>query len=173
MKNVFIKCSIILIFLSFYTTSIQAQACKDASVNLDSDGHYTLKAKDIILPLYLSEPNISFSPMQFTCDDIGVNDVNVLIYTSVETFIHCQSKVTVNDVTPPTAKCFSGLHVVLDGKGQYEFKPQGINLQSSDACSEVGFRFIPSRVRCTDPNPINVMMIARDNALTPELLGKM
>lgn len=158
------KLYILVLFLfSICSMTIQAQACRDITVSLDANGYYALKETDIVHPIY-TEEHITISPAEFTCDAIGTHQVRVLIYTDTDTYIHCTSTVTVEDNTPPEAKCFSSLHVILDGQGQYEFVPQSINLQSSDECSPVGILFFPPKVKCTDTSPMNVLVVARDES---------
>jgi hypothetical protein len=157
-----LRLPVAFIFMAVQWT--QAQVCLDVTVSLDANGYYKLQKSDIIHPNYLTEDHITFSETEFTCEDVGVQMVDVLFYGSVNTYTACVATVVVRDVTPPAISCLSNLHVVLDGQGQHTFQPQNINYQSADECSRVGFRFVPSRVSCTDPNPIDVLVIARDES---------
>jgi hypothetical protein len=156
--------SLCFVFSCLAVQLIQAQVCLDVTVSLDANGYYKLQKSDIIHPNYLTEDHITFLPTEFTCEDIGVHTIDVLFYGSVNTYTACEATVVVRDVTPPVSTCFSNLHVVLNGQGQHTFQPQTINYQSTDECSKVGFRFVPSLVTCTDPNPMDVLVIARDEA---------
>src|SRR5690349_1477356 len=117
MKSIRNYFSLLLLFLLNLPVTSYAQFCKNATVQLDSTGNYTLVSTDIINVQLIPQYQISFSPNHFTCDDIGDNEIKVLLFSAIDTFITCFPIVTVIDAKPPVAKCVSSINVVLNEKG--------------------------------------------------------
>ena len=166
MKNNYITFIISLLSIACSVTGLKAQLCVDATVALESDGTLVLDP-DRVLNFQLATGQSAFViPAYFTCDDIGSPTLVALhVVENNDTIYTCHKYVTVVDSTPPVALCKSNLHVQLGENGFYRFSLSDANDSSYDECSEISVKkFIPDRITCTDPNPMDVMMVLRDIA---------
>ena len=97
MNSAFKLYSILLCLFSLLSISLHAQVCRNNTVNLDANGHYTIKKEDVVQPFYLTEDHILIYPREFTCADIGNNTVRVLIYRDATEYIECTANVLVKE----------------------------------------------------------------------------
>ncbi len=145
-------------------THAYAQTCNNATITLDANGTATLDVGQV-LNFHLGPDQSAFVlPAYFTCENVyEPTAVTVYLIDNGDTTNVCTQDVTVVDSNPPLARCKSNIHVQLGENGEYRFVFDDVNDHSYDLCTEVTTKkFFPDRIRCTDPNPINVMMVVRD-----------
>lgn len=166
MKTFYRSFFIILALILSSATYIQSQLCVHDTATLNPDGTYILDP-DQILNIDLEPDQSAFViPNYFTCDNLhDRTPVTLYLIDNGDTIDLCTKYVFIHDSTPPVAMCKSNLHVQLDEDGEYNFKFNDVDDHSFDLCTRiVSNKFFPDRISCTDPNPMEVMMVVRDLA---------
>ena len=163
MKTIYKSLLSCLVLIAGSITFAQAQLCVNVTATLDEDGTFVLDPNDILnFELQPGQSVIGF-PLYFTCEDVYQPTPVTLYIVGDDTTYLCQQDVIVIDNEPPVAKCRSSRHVQLDENGEYKFRSDDLNNNSYDLCTEVATKkIIPDRIRCTDPNPMEVTLIVRD-----------
>ncbi len=116
--------------------------CKDITVSLDGSGNVTIPVQNINNN---STDNCFFSytvqQYSFTCSNIGPNTVTMTIVDGSNNSASCQSVITVQDVTPPTANCAMLLPISLGANGTAILTAGQVNNNSTDNCGSGGLSF--------------------------------
>ncbi|NRA50853.1 MAG: HYR domain-containing protein, partial [Phaeodactylibacter sp.] len=109
--------------------------CQNITVQLDSDGLYSLAPGEIagIPSDGCGDVEVSLNVNEFDCSDIGVNTVVLTVEDENENVNSCTAQVIVEDTIAPTALC-QDITVELDEGGAIILTPAQINAGSSDAC---------------------------------------
>ncbi|MBK9254944.1 MAG: HYR domain-containing protein [Saprospiraceae bacterium] len=116
--------------------------CQDITVNLDATGNVTIGAGQIIVggiaavTENCSAPgDITFqmSQTQFTCANIGVNQVMLIVTDDCGNSAACLANVTVRDVTPPVIACPANVTISLAPGDCRGYISNGAN--ATDNCS--------------------------------------
>ena len=112
--------------------------CNDITVQLASDGTYTL-TQDNINAIGAGSTDVSgpltfsVAPSSFDCADVGANTVTLTVTDAYNNSATCDATVTVQDVIPPTAVCKT-VTLYLDVLGSATLSATTINNGSSDIC---------------------------------------
>ena len=101
---------------------------EDAIIPLNEDGEVTVSIR------YDGDADVKFELDKsfFTCDDIGLNTVNLTYTGDYEGT--CTSQITIVDVTAPNVSCVGNYDLVLDQNGKANLSPEDIMVSSSDNC---------------------------------------
>ena len=131
--------------------------CKNITANLGITGTVT------VAPALVnngSSDNCSFTlsltPNTFTCFNIGMNMVTLQVTDVGGNTATCMAKITVKDVTAPTARCKNPT-IFLDEAGQASLTIAQVNNGSSDACGISTTSISKTMFNCgeiTGPNPV-------------------
>src|SRR5690606_14496392 len=110
-------------------------SCNNADLFLDTSGQ-------AILPYFWinssfdpdgSITNIELSKYQFTCTDVGEQNVVVTVTDDLEAVARCTATVHVMDTIRPMVHC-ADVTVVLDNNGQISIKAEDVDTGSTDNC---------------------------------------
>ena len=131
--------------------------CKNITANLNILGTVTVAASAVNNG---SSDNCSFTlsltPNTFTCSNIGMNTVTLQATDAGGNTATCTAKITVKDVTAPTARCKSPT-IFLNEEGQASLTVAQVNNGSSDACGISTMSISKTMFNCgeiTGPNPV-------------------
>ncbi len=109
--------------------------CQDITINLDQNGLATITADDVDGGSFNNCGNIttSINVNSFDCTSVGDNIVILTVTDDNNNTFTCESTVTVNDITPPTALC-QNILITLDQNGLATIEAMDIDNGSFDAC---------------------------------------
>ncbi|OWY24852.1 hypothetical protein C7N43_15525, partial [Sphingobacteriales bacterium UPWRP_1] len=136
--------------------------CQNSSVQLNTSGTAGLTAGQVNNG---SSDNcgiqsISVLPNSFTCANVGSNTVTLTVTDVNGQSATCSALVLVQDVTPPTAFCQSGIIVSLNSGGTGSITTSMVNNGSSDNCGIASVTASPLNFTCADVgNPIVVLTV--------------
>lgn len=139
-------------------------SCQDLSINLNASGNATITANDIDNNSsdLCGINNLSLDISSFSCDDVGDNTVTLTATDLAGNTNTCTAKVTVADVSPPTAIC-KDFTIELDDTGSATLQPEDINDGSVDACGIANLALDLASFSCTDIGAHTVTLTATDN----------
>jgi HYR domain-containing protein/type IX secretion system substrate protein len=103
----------------------------------------------------------SVSPSNFTCANVGVNTVILLVTDVNGNTATCSTTVTIIDNMPPTAKC-KNIVVMLDGSGNASITAGDVDDGSSDNCDIASMSVSPSSFTCADTGANTVTLTVTD-----------
>ncbi|MBK8699752.1 MAG: hypothetical protein IPN29_09445 [Saprospiraceae bacterium] len=132
--------------------------CLDISVNLDPTGNVSIVAADVnnnstdncMAPSLL---NLTATPLDFTCDEVGPNNVVLTVTDACGNASTCVAVVTVVDTVPPVAICETAIYVYLDDDGLATIDTTDINNGSWDNCAIDTMTLSVSAFDCSDVGP--------------------
>jgi hypothetical protein len=120
--------------------------CQNVEVFLDGNGAVTVFPDDInngstdacginnvVFSSNPANENIQFSELTFGCNDLGGQEVVLMVFDNSGNMSSCLATVTVTDNISPEARC-QNLEVFLDGNGAVTVFPDDVNDGSTDAC---------------------------------------
>ncbi len=138
--------------------------CQDLVVQLFADGQFSLLASAVDggSSDACGISAISASPLQFNCQNVGINQVLLTVTDNHGNNAMCTANVTVQDNTPPTAVC-QNITVYLDDQGQVAISGNAIDAGSTDACGIASYLSMPSSFDCSQLGPNQVSMLVTDN----------
>jgi len=124
--------------------------CQDVTVDLDATGNAS------ILPAQVNNgsPNacglgqLSLDVSNFTCADVGDNEVTLTITNSNGNTGSCSATVTVRDVTTPDAQCANITRSLDPVTGTVTINSSDVDFQSTDACGIVDYSLSNSSFDC-------------------------
>ncbi|MDO7136207.1 HYR domain-containing protein [Algibacter lectus] len=111
--------------------------CANITVQLDASGNASINPEDIDGGSSDNCSTITFSASKtaFTCDDLGVNSVTLMVTDANSLETTCTAEVTVVDSIAPEAICFNEIDVAIDSAGNASITVADINNGSTDNCS--------------------------------------
>lgn len=114
----------------------QANCISDLILSLDENGIVNFTANDIDSGSTdaCGIASMEIFPTQFDCDDIGFQDIVLVLEDTNGNTSECTSLVIVQDVLPPTPVC-KDITVQLDAAGQIAITAEAINDGSYDNCA--------------------------------------
>ncbi|MAT55510.1 MAG: hypothetical protein CMN32_13620, partial [Saprospirales bacterium] len=129
-------------------------ACLNPTVVLDNAGNASITTADVFDAANSSDncgnPYAVFvTPNTFDCSNIGANTVTLQIIDNAGNTALCTATVTVQDNTPPEAKC-KDITLVLDPNGVASIVPSDIDDGSSDECGPVTLSVDEDEFYCSD-----------------------
>ncbi len=137
--------------------------CKNITANLSTSG------KLFLLPSAVdngSSDNCSFTlsvtPSMLTCANLGINTVTLQATDGSGNMGTCTAKVTVKDVTPPTALC-KNITLNLDDTGHAVMTAAQVDNGSTDNCSISSRSILRTDFNCSDiGGPVNNFLTVTD-----------
>lgn len=129
--------------------------CKDLVIELDALGFANVTAEDIDYGSFdncaIYSVTIDESESNFTCDDLGLNFVDLDITDSSFNLTSCESEIEIVDLLSPVANCVD-LLIYLDDTGTASISPNEINGNSTDNCGIAAYEFedFDGAFDCTD-----------------------
>ncbi|MCG8326877.1 MAG: T9SS type A sorting domain-containing protein [Chitinophagales bacterium] len=122
--------------------------CKDMIVQLDANGSASITTTDIDDGSYAlcASPTLSLDINDFTCDNVGENDVTLTATDISGNTSTCEAIVTVESTTPPTANCTD---VIIDfgnsnGIINLDLNASDVNNGSTVVCGDPILSLFPS-----------------------------
>src|SRR5687768_12531172 len=163
MKTIYKKFFTLLVIIVSSFTFIQAQICVNVTAALEPDGTYVLEPSKVLNVELQPHQTAYVIPNFLTCDNLyEPTQVTVYVVDNGDTINLCTQSVIVVDSTPPVARCKSNIHVQLNEYGEYNFVLNDANDNSYDLCTKITtHKFFPDKISCTDPNPMNVLLVVR------------
>lgn len=138
--------------------------CRNATINLNAQGVATLTVADVNNGSFDNCNIVQFilSKTQFTCADLGDNQVTLTGRDQSANTASCTATVTVRDLILPTAKCKNTI-ANLGANGTVTVIPDAVNDGSSDNC---GFTLSlnPNTFTCVNIGVNVVTLRVTDNA---------
>jgi hypothetical protein len=139
--------------------------CKNATANLNNLGMIT------VLPTAVdngSSDNCSFTlsltPASFTCANIGLNTVTLSVTDNSGNTSTCTARVTVKDVTPPTALC-KNFTIFLNDLGHATLTTANVDNGSTDNCGITSKVLLQTNFNCSDIGaPVNNFLTVTDGS---------
>lgn len=124
--------------------------CKNAIANLGANGTVSIDANTVNDG---SSDNCSFTlsvtPNTFNCSQLGLNVVTMQVTDAGGNTRTCTARVTVKDVTPPTALC-KNITVFLNDVGKKTITAADLDNGSFDNCSISSRSLLTSEYNCGD-----------------------
>ena len=133
------------------------------TLQLDSNGQAILNAADVDggSSDNCGIANISVSPENFTCADIGPNTVTLTVTDVNGNSASCTSTVIVEDNIAPTAVC-QNITVQLDANGNASITAADVDGGSNDACGIASTTIDVSSFDCSNVGANNVVLTVTD-----------
>ncbi len=105
---------------------------------------------------------ITLDKMDFNCDDIGINIVNMVVTDASQNSATCQSQISVNDFSPPVPICINNLSLFLDEQGEANLLASQIDGGSYDNCGVESISVNPDVFTCKDKGENEVILTVKD-----------
>ncbi|MFC0604488.1 LamG-like jellyroll fold domain-containing protein [Winogradskyella pulchriflava] len=137
--------------------------CQDITVQLDASGNVSIFAADIDGGSTDNCGSVSLSASQtnFTCADIGTNNVTLTVDDGNGQTSSCVAVVIVEDNIAPTVSCQS-ITIQLDAFGNTSIVAADIDNGSSDNCGSVTLSASQTNFTCADIGANNVTLTVDD-----------
>lgn len=137
--------------------------CQNITVQLDATGNVSITGSQVGGASIdnCGVASIDATPTDFTCADIGDNNVTVTATDGSGNTNNCASVVTVEDNLPPTANC-QNISVQLDASGTFNVDAQDVDLGSADNCSVASVTVTPSVFDCSNLGVESVTLTVSD-----------
>ncbi|MCH2043195.1 MAG: gliding motility-associated C-terminal domain-containing protein [Saprospiraceae bacterium] len=131
--------------------------CQNISVSLDITGNVIVNAADIdagsndnCSTIILSINSIGNTSVTYACADTGVQNVTLYVEDLGGNIDSCTATILIEDITPPTVSCLTGVNLYLDPAGTLTAVPADIDGGSSDNCTVATTTVSPSSLNCSD-----------------------
>ena len=144
-------------------TAPQAR-CRNLTIQLDANGNASLTTVQVdngstdacgIKMRTLSNYN-------FTCNDIGTNEVNLYVTDNNDNVSNCTAIITVEDKIEPVALC-KNITVYLNAQGTATISAADVNNGSSDACGIKSYQLSKTTFDCSSKGANTVLLTVTDN----------
>ncbi|HAD12119.1 MAG TPA: hypothetical protein DCF33_06735 [Saprospirales bacterium] len=137
--------------------------CKNTIANLGANGTVTVAPSAINNG---SSDNCSFTlslaPNTFNCNQLGVNVVTLTVTDAGGNTRTCTARVTVRDVTAPTALC-KNITIFLNDVGKKSINAIDLDNGSTDNCSISTRSLLQTDYNCSDIGaPVNNLLTVKD-----------
>ncbi|WP_197463471.1 BspA family leucine-rich repeat surface protein [Cochleicola gelatinilyticus] len=139
--------------------------CTNTTLFLDEFGNAILSETDVITTLEdnCSIGSTSISPTQFTCENIGDNEVLIITQDANGNATECTAIVTVLDEVPPTVFC-SNITIELDALGTASITATDLDATSSDNCEIAELTIDTTTFSCDDLGENSVVLTGIDTS---------
>lgn len=136
---------------------------KDIVVDLDRTGKVTVLPHQLYHEVRdnCTVESVSASKLNFTCNDIGVNEVTLTINDAQGNLVETTARVTVGDGIAPVVMAKNAT-VVLDNNGNGSITVDDINNGSTDACGIRHISLSKNMFNCNDLGEQIVELIVED-----------
>ena len=135
--------------------------CRDITVDLDSNGVANITVNDIDNGSFdnCSITSRALNDYNFSCGDVGLNQVILSISDGAGLNDQCIGSVTVRDVIAPVARC-KDITVIIGGVGSATILPQEVNDNSFDNCGIQSLFAFPTTFTCSNigNNVVNLLV---------------
>jgi regulation of enolase protein 1 (concanavalin A-like superfamily) len=134
--------------------------CQDVSIQLDDNGQASTTAAAVnnASTDNCTISSYSLSQTSFDCSDIGENTVILSVTDESGNTGTCSATVTVEDNTPPLAKC-KNLTIALDANGNATIAEDAVNKNSTDNCGIASYSLSQTSFNCSDAGGINLVVL--------------
>ncbi|MBL4593391.1 MAG: gliding motility-associated C-terminal domain-containing protein, partial [Flavobacteriales bacterium] len=139
-------------------------SCQNITAYLDNTGNISITAASIDGGSTddCAIDTLIASPIQFTCNDIGANNVTLYVYDTYGNVDSCVAIVTVFDTIAPVASC-QNITAYLDNTGNITILDNDVDGGSTDACGISTVTASPTTFTCVEIGANNVTLIVTDN----------
>lgn len=137
---------------------------QNLTVYLDNSGNANITVNDINDNSFdaCGISNISISKSSFNCNDIGLNQVDLIVTDNSGNIGSAQAIVTVLDSIKPNAIA-QNLTVYLNQNGETTITPQMVNNGSFDNCQVTNLSISKSTFNCNDIGSNTIILTASDS----------
>ena len=146
----------------------------DLSVQLDIGGSVSITTGDVDNGSYdnCSIASMTLSQYEFSCDDVGNNDVTLTVTDSNGNLsdMHATVTVTVSDDMPPTAIA-QNITVQLDAAGAVSITADEINNGSSDNCGIASMELNVYSFSCDDLGDNTITLTVTDGGANSQTVN--
>lgn len=144
------SCSANVTILDTNSVNIFAR-CIDTTIYLDASGSFTIDSSFVDDSSYAicGIDGVDLSQYNFTCNDIGVNQVKLYVIIAGIYVDSCIANVTVLDTLNPVAQC-KNITVYLDSFGNASIDSSDVDNGSYDNCSSITFNLSQTSFTCLD-----------------------
>ncbi|WP_432412098.1 HYR domain-containing protein [Rasiella sp. SM2506] len=137
--------------------------CQDITVQLDANGNASIVAGDIDggSSDTCGIENTTIDITDFTCADVGTNNVTLTVTDVYGNMSSCTAIVTVEDNVAPVAVCMD-ISIQLDANGNASIVAADVDGGSSDNCGIASTSIDTTDFTCADVGPNNVILTVTD-----------
>ncbi|MBI1289172.1 MAG: HYR domain-containing protein [Flavobacteriales bacterium] len=137
--------------------------CQDVSVNLDATGNVSVTGAQLGSGSTdnCAIVDISVTPSDFTCSEIGDNPVTVTVTDANGNSATCSATVSVSDNLAPNAVC-QNITVQLDASGNASITAADVDGGSTDNCGIANLSATPTAFSCADIGAKTVTLTVTD-----------
>jgi len=138
-------------------------ACQNITIYLDATGYASIAAADVDNGSYddCGAVNLSVSPWEFTCANVGPNAVVLTVTDLCGNVSQCDATVTVVDNMLPVAICMDAT-VYLDANGQAGITVLDVDNGSWDNCGIANMTVAPDAFTCANIGANTVVLTVTD-----------
>jgi hypothetical protein len=153
---------------SFTVTVVDNEApaaiCKNITVQLDATGNASIVAGDVNNNSSdnCGVASVTASPLNFTCANVGANNVTLTVTDIHNNTSTCTAIVTVEDNVAPVAIA-QNITVQLDATGNTSITAADVNNGSNDACGIQSMAVAPNSFTCANVGANTVTLTVTDN----------
>ena len=146
-------------------TIIPTAICQNITVELDADGLATIEASEIDNGSFDNCGNVTveLDITTFNCDNIGTNDVVLLVTDDSGNTSECEAVVTVVDNLAPIAIC-ANITIALDEDYMAEIEAFEVDGGSTDNCEIVSMEIDVTTFNCSNVGDNNVVLTLIDGS---------
>jgi len=140
-----------------------AMVCQDITVQLDATGNVSITPASIDggSTDNCGIASITASPTDFTCGDVGPNNVTLTITDVNGNSNTCTAIVTVEDTIDPIAVC-QDITIQLDANGNASIVATDVDGGSTDNCETLALSLDMDTFNCANVGPNDVVLTATD-----------
>ena len=144
-------------------TTPPTAVCQDITLQLDAAGNASYVAADIDggSTDNCAVDSLTATPTSFTCANVGMNTVTLIVEDGSGNSSTCTATVTVEDTVPPVAVC-QDITIQLDAAGNASITPGDVNAGSSDNCSVDSLTLNQSSFTCANVGMNTVTLTVLD-----------
>jgi len=138
--------------------------CQNYTADLNASGNVTIIPANVLLSGSdnCGTVNYAVNPNSFNCSNVGTNIVTLTARDGALNTATCTATVTVRDVTPPVARCKTGIiNADIGANGTVTILPSAVNNGSTDNCS-MTFTVTPNPFNCSQIGLQTVTLKATD-----------
>ena len=138
--------------------------CQNYTADLNASGNVSIVPANVLLSGSdnCGTVNYAVNPNSFNCSNVGTNIVTLTARDGSFNTATCTATVTVRDVTPPVARCKTGIiNADIGANGTVTILPSAVNNGSTDNCS-MTFTVTPNPFNCSQIGLQTVTLKATD-----------
>ena len=146
-------------------TEAPIASCQNITIVLDGTGSATISAGDVDggSSDNCGIASLSATPTSFTCTEVGMNAVTLIVTDSTGNIDSCTAMVMVQDTANPVAVC-QDITIQLSGSGSATISGADVDGGSTDACGILSLSVVPDSFTCSNVGMNTVTLTVTDSS---------